>query len=762
MTPCCYERLDTTQSQIRLLDLMPASGADETLEIHLHHRPLDAAGDYTCLSYAWGDPEPVRSVRLNGRHFNVRDNLFAALLRLRDLDKPRRLWIDAICINQDDVKERESQVLLMQDIYSNATDVIAWIGEDNGEHDARAVAFVQTIRALCPDIGGIAINPGTITWIEKVTPWGLVGSLWLDFTALIERPWFSRIWIVQEVVMGKSVKVWCGHHQLDWMDLFHCALFVNEHARVISAFAAPACLKDHDPEKLRFWQSSNPMGRLIAGIQNIRSIGYLVSRQMLHRMMTDLIMPVFERQEMKERLLGRETGRLWGEIYDDRFNIDIFHSSEGEADVTLIARIAPTDGPHGIDALGAEITDDETKRKRRWPRRVHAVVGDFLPIYSTPPTWQDYQIESGWSLYELISRFRRFSATDPRDKVYALIGVAIKAERTMETPPLISYDPEVQVFDVIWKVLDAVLQQRHALRFLRDACGIERPHGLPSWMPLWYEDSKAFDRRTSPFSALEDFQRRPHCVYTACGKSGAITRMVEGENLLQVGVFLAAEIHDISDVFDREDSSGSRLRWAEMLGLQKVEKMNQILSALVVVKAITEEDSRDRLLKYQREQGPGTMELYQRFFGTLMASTSDAGSQALCQPPADSDTAMIADMMVNGSTDRHFSHPSQSHIEQRIAEVCQGRRLFMWREQEGKVQNYGLCPSNAQQGDLVAMFLGSGVLHVIRPTSADLMGSVRYSLVGEAYVHNWMNGQLLDKMQTSEPGGIIAHFVSLE
>ncbi|KAK3366228.1 heterokaryon incompatibility protein-domain-containing protein, partial [Lasiosphaeria ovina] len=140
--------------------------------------------------------------------------------------RPRRLWIDAICINQDDIAERNAQVAIMQHIYHTAVDVIAWIGEDNGAQDQRAIALV------------CELGPRGYTLVvrreSREHPRAFLSLYdtddWLAFLSLIERPWFSRIWIVQEVVMGKRVTVWCGSYQLDWNDLYHSALFLRNYA----------------------------------------------------------------------------------------------------------------------------------------------------------------------------------------------------------------------------------------------------------------------------------------------------------------------------------------------------------------------------------------------------------------------------------------------------------------------------------------------------------------------------------------------------
>jgi Heterokaryon incompatibility protein (HET) len=120
---------------IRILKLFPATKKDAELKCELQEVEHLSNVRYEALSYVWGSPKGDIPIQLEGRTFLVTENCEAAMRRLRRRTRSRILWIDAICINQRSNEEKNLQVNLMSDIYSNATRVIVWFGdcEDGGK-----------------------------------------------------------------------------------------------------------------------------------------------------------------------------------------------------------------------------------------------------------------------------------------------------------------------------------------------------------------------------------------------------------------------------------------------------------------------------------------------------------------------------------------------------------------------------------------------------------------------------------------------------
>lgn len=122
--------LSGTQLRTRFLRIRKGSRNDK-LRCKLFASTL-VSTQYEALSYTWGTDAHVNPVSVNGTIVGVTRNLYSALLALREPDKNRVIWVDALCINQADVRERSHQVQQMGDIYRCAHQVIIWIGEASG------------------------------------------------------------------------------------------------------------------------------------------------------------------------------------------------------------------------------------------------------------------------------------------------------------------------------------------------------------------------------------------------------------------------------------------------------------------------------------------------------------------------------------------------------------------------------------------------------------------------------------------------------
>lgn len=217
-----YTVLDHHMKEIRLLNLLPGSAEDQVRCNIAKPTPMtDCAGQYEALSYCAGDPSETICIKVSGLDFNVFASLDQGLRRLRRTKKPRLVWIDQICINQDDLAERAFQVQLMGDVYADATRGVVWMGplpdeklvvqqieflderlhEElarrkkilmRGSNDREMQLAYQTIGA---DRG--SKEPGYTRF-----------EAWSALVSLIAAPVWTRCWIAQEIVRAPKVIVY--------------------------------------------------------------------------------------------------------------------------------------------------------------------------------------------------------------------------------------------------------------------------------------------------------------------------------------------------------------------------------------------------------------------------------------------------------------------------------------------------------------------------------------------------------------------------
>jgi hypothetical protein len=134
-------------TSIRLLDILPARRG-RLIQTTLIVTDLDHVPYFEALSYVWGSPENPINILCNQMSMTVTPNLGAALQRLRDRFRRRTVWIDALCINQNDLEERAQQVSFMKDIYARAKHVVVWLGDNNVDAQMSAVNATTAISII--------------------------------------------------------------------------------------------------------------------------------------------------------------------------------------------------------------------------------------------------------------------------------------------------------------------------------------------------------------------------------------------------------------------------------------------------------------------------------------------------------------------------------------------------------------------------------------------------------------------------------------
>jgi hypothetical protein len=193
--PSYYDALDDGYFRLVRITLDPSSGC---IECRTQHFPLDDPPRYTAVSYACGPGPATFDLKLNARDWHIRKNL-SHFLRQRVQMSPASeewLWIDAICINQENISERSHQVKLMADIYGKASRALIWLG----------LAYEDSDAAM----GGLSHSTADEWWPLEALPW-----IWA-LGGLCSRDYWKRLWCLQEMKLAKSKDIMCGSEVIPW------------------------------------------------------------------------------------------------------------------------------------------------------------------------------------------------------------------------------------------------------------------------------------------------------------------------------------------------------------------------------------------------------------------------------------------------------------------------------------------------------------------------------------------------------------------
>ena len=189
--------LDADRREVRILTLAPGTG-DDALRGDLFVESLNYDDlHYTAISYTWSGPIEGSTIIIGGIPLRITENLELALRRIRGPSRPKNLWVDAVCINQNDVEEKNIQVSLMGDIYASATRTTVWLGEKSTRSDV-AMEFIRSLRGDSHSYDSDA---------DK--------GLTLAIAELLGREWWTRIWVIQEALLSRRVIFMCGDREVD-------------------------------------------------------------------------------------------------------------------------------------------------------------------------------------------------------------------------------------------------------------------------------------------------------------------------------------------------------------------------------------------------------------------------------------------------------------------------------------------------------------------------------------------------------------------
>ena len=261
-------------THFRLL-VLDGGEAAEKVSCSLEQYCLASAPDYEAISYAWGDPTETRDIICSGQQLAVTKSLHSALCRFRLASQKRTLWADAICINQRDLREQSAQVSIMGKIYSQARQVLIWLGEEtkNDSEAFNVVSQLQTILATPPPtIGDLFVlsNPEFLSCTISSIP----RSSWGQIAYLLHRSWFQRVWVIQEALMAQSAQLFNGSKSIAWSTFAEVAekiLLYDMHTMFVNFKLASLALKNISLMRLENSELREPFFNLLCSARDFKS-----------------------------------------------------------------------------------------------------------------------------------------------------------------------------------------------------------------------------------------------------------------------------------------------------------------------------------------------------------------------------------------------------------------------------------------------------------------------------------------------------------
>lgn len=226
MRMAVYEPLEKDHDTFRLIQIHPACDPEKKVEVDLFTARLSDNPVYEALSYVWGPPPNDRPVTVSGGQVRVRSSLDEFLQVVRHETKARLVYADAICINQDDDREKESQVQMMGSIFQNAKAVLSYLGPGDADTDAllRGSSHVRVEDYIITEKDNSEGERGH--WKEGIFDEAELGIFKPVMLHLVNYEYWKRAWIIQECLTAKEVYLYCGRTYTSWDRFLNMYMFL--------------------------------------------------------------------------------------------------------------------------------------------------------------------------------------------------------------------------------------------------------------------------------------------------------------------------------------------------------------------------------------------------------------------------------------------------------------------------------------------------------------------------------------------------------
>lgn len=775
-----YSPIDSTAGEIRLLILLPSTTHSAPIHCSLQTVRLADHPVYEALSYTWGTVGQPDTIQIGPHKLQIWENIAAALRRLRLGKKERRLWIDAICINQSDIPERGQQVLLMRQIYGQAETVCVWLGEltDGAILGMKELQFDW--RSARSWIGEFTTKPWqqwkidakygkpTLPWTEQIgSGKGIVnrGNL-LDEQSngevreLLERPWRRRTWIIQEAVLAGKITLMCGNEVTSWESIDGFFRQIRWTQPRFEVFGLPIHERDRFPDQLYRiisdlrdkWHSKRETLTLLDVVYRFRLLECSDARDKIYGFLG--IVP-----EVVDIGLVPDYEATAATVYW-QFALKLIQAT-GSLDVLNCKR----------EWRGAE--DAASRPKQAYSLLdqsryydVHALIVDG-PGMTPRRGWA--RLPAGWERVpnEKRSLFKDHNTglvheTSPLEGLPPVPAEEHTKQRTLPSGWSKRWN-NLGCEMVAYGVEETPDEAKQKLE--REKLG-EHLSSLPSWVPNW-----AFPSRWDPQPLIEF----PLLLRQYCASGNTVVQLPSGEpdprvlslkgSVVDEIAYIAPPWHPESDVAPVSRKGDEKLLAWEVLGLADVENCpyrttigrKHALWRTMIADRAGDEAAPDDDWAYVEAwydrvgwaQDPPDL-TSQGIWAATMAEQEIGGQESKMLYHF---VALDPERYPEFGEKLRQSYRDGEHVIKRYGEymrrihrTCAHRALFV-----SKKGYIGLAPWNARLADQIVRLDGGRTPYIVR--SSDASGP--YTLVGEAYAYGMMDGEVV----VGDDGRLIESYV---
>ena len=605
MSDGLYQHLDEVNQEIRLLNVAPAATLREPLVCELQVVSLFNRPRYEAISYAWGDATQRASLTLDGVMHHASQSLVDALSQFRQSNAPTVLWADQLCINQNDVVEKSHQIRLMATIYQQARQVKVWLGKA-GPRNAELMRFLA------------GETSASVIRATLLSPEASNASFYSLLTILLSRPWWTRVWILQEVILAREAQIFSGADHFSLRDLIATTDDLNE---------------------LAIHNGSSPSSR-----------EYTQFLRMLQKRV--------------------DTFATLKNLQEQATNLEVYRATQATQLATQPSQ-----------ATQPLLFDDESSDED-W-------------VYT--------------NLLEILIRGRAQFATDPRDKVYSLLGLLPESVVFAVNPDYST--PAEKVFAHVTRL---ILLSTESLDILYYAIGLNTGGKTPSW-------AATFSTYRSPTEEAQ-YRLKAQLLEIFDASAGTKVHIVFPRDDLLV---LRGALVGIVAFTSQGIRPGRAISIDGLLSILNEWSVQTFTALLALSEGTSGTHYSDDLEQSSFKES---------FLFAILSGTIPIEDTNLVRSLDGVSTASLWSRIfdIDDSLSLQNDDLREDSLSNHIIKCIYGKSIFVTND--GLI---GLGPAQIQKGDQVHILAGARLPFMLRPTSTDAQ---HFVLVGDVYLRGVMHG----------------------